>query len=435
MIKAKKSLSLSDSISLIVSSIVGAGIFESAPLVAKSCNSIEGVLILWFLGGILSLFGALVYAELLSRFPQDGGDYNFLTSAFGEKVGFLFSWSQITIIQPGSIAAMCFLFANYFTEFLESLSVNHNLTKTALATITLLFLLIINIFSFNSSKLFQNILTFLSILGLLIIISVVFFLPNQSFIEHTRVSNANSPISLSMILILFAYGGWNQIAFVAAEIKDATKNLAKSLIAGIFVVTLLYCLTNFSFLYSLGIQKVRDSNSVATDTLSLILPVASKPLISLIICITCLGSIQAIFFSGARISFTLGKDFSFFKILSTWNNDREGPIYSYFFQTLASLLVLLMTGSFANSIVYTSTIVWILFFLSGLSLFVFRKRDTSVHTFLLRPYPFIPLVFCLSCLYLIYSSFTYDMKGSLISLVIVSFGFLPYYCSRRSLFT
>ena len=426
----KKELSLFDSTCLIVGIIIGAGIYQTAPDVAKGVGSGWGVMAIWVVGGALSLCGAMGYAELASAYPCAGGDYVYLSRAYGRWAGFLFGWAQLAIVRPGDIAVMAFVFATYAQALCDPLAqtafpYSHQLYA---AGATIAFTLV-NVMGVSEGKWTQNVLTLLKTLGLLIIVGLSFIgFPNYA--APTTV--APLPWSLALILVLFTFGGWNEMAYVAAEVKNPRRNIARALATGTLTVTGLYLLLNGAFLHSLGYSGMAQSRAVAADTVASVFPDFGGKLISGLICISALGAVNGLIFAGARISFAVGADHPIFGFLGRWDAHRGTPARALLLQGTIAVLLILALGTFLNAILYTAATVYSFYLATTLAILVLRHKEPQVE----RPYrvfgyPVVPLMFSAVCTFLIYSAACYKPKVAAICALLLPMGFLPYWLSQR----
>ncbi len=282
-----KGLSLFDSSCILVGIIIGAGIYETTPTVAACMGGWAGTMAAWLAGGMLALCGALCYAELATAYPSQGGDYIYLSRAYGSWVGFLFGWSQLAIIRPGDIALMAFVFSRYAA----TLYAPFPSTGTCYAALAVVALTAINILGVRESKWTQNALTVVKVAGLLFITTAGLMAPG---VENGPAAGSMSGdgLKLAMILVLFTYGGWNEMAYVAAEIQNPVKNIARSLVIGTVAVTGFYFLINSAFLHALGYEAMAASQAVAVDTVAIVLPHSAARVIAVIICISALGAVN-----------------------------------------------------------------------------------------------------------------------------------------------
>ena len=296
-----RALTLFDSTCLIVGIIVGAGIYQTAPDVARGVGGAWGVLAIWLCGGALSLCGALGYAELATAYPREGGDYVYLGRAYGRWAGFLFGWAQLSVVRPGDIAVMAFVFGTYARSLYEPFAGS----ELFYAVAAVVLLTVINALGVREGKWTQNLLTILKLLGLLAIVGVAFV---GTPAPAAREPAGPLPVSLALILVLFTFGGWNEMAYVAAEVKDSRRNIVRALVIGTAAVTVLYLLVNAAFLHSLGYAGLTQSRAVAADTVAAVFPETGRRLISALICVSALGALNGLIFTGARISYAMGAE-------------------------------------------------------------------------------------------------------------------------------
>jgi APA family basic amino acid/polyamine antiporter len=398
-----KALSLFDSTCIIVGIIIGAGIYETTPTVASCMGGWGGVIAVWLAGGLLALCGALCYAELATTYPHQGGDYVYLGRAYGSWAGFMFGWSQLVIIRPGDIALMAFVFARYAATLYAPIPG----IGTFYAAGAVFVLTFINILGVRESKWTQNMLTVVKIAGLLFIVVAGLRAPGAQDVPAFG-NFSGGGLKLAMILVLFTYGGWNEMAYVAAEIKKPQKNIFRSLVLGTVAVAVLYLLINSAFLHALGFEGMAASEAVAVDAVATVLPDSAARLIGIIICISALGAVNGLVFTGARISYALGTGHKVFQTLGKWNPRLGTPVAALVVQGVISLAIVLLAGSFIDTILYSAPVVWLFFLATGLSLFRLRRKDAGLQ----RPckvigYPLTPIIFCSASAFMSYSSVSY----------------------------
>lgn len=420
-----RKLTLFDSTCIIVGIIIGSGIFQTTPEIANCLPNGWAVLLLWAAGGLLSLAGALCYAELASAYPHQGGDYIYLTRAFGTRVGYLFAWGQLVIVRPGSIAAILFPFGHYLAAIFNPLSGSpwEKQMEVAYAVGAVVALTFINMFGLRESKSLQNLLSVAKAAGLLMIVAAAFALPTRHSLGGSW--SGSWDLNLAMILILFTYGGWNEIAYVAAEVKEPSKNLLRSLVVGVALVTAIYILVNWAFLAILGHNAMTASEAVAKDSVQRVWPGYAATSVALLICISTLGSAHGMIFTGARIAYAFGREQPRFKWLAQWSPRSGTPRAALAFQGALSAAIVVATGSFNQTVIYTTAVVWAFFLATGLSVFVLRRQDAATP----RPYrvsghPFTTTFYCLSCVFLVYSAYVYDPKGTMVAFLILASGLL-----------
>jgi len=404
--KPTPQLSLFDSTCLIVGIIIGVGIYQMAPEIARGAGSGWGVAGLWLAGAVISLAGALCYAELASAYPKAGGDYVYLTRAYGGWAGFLFGWAQLAVVRPGDIAVIAFAFATYARAIYDPLAGTAFPWAQELYAVGATVLLTgINILGVRKGKLTQNLLTTAKALGLLLLVAAALWArPGSSPMEKA----GPLPLSLALILVLFAYGGWNEMAYVAAEVRDPHRNIFRALTVGLASVAMLYLLVNAAFLRALGYEGLAASNAAAADTMAVVWPKGGEVLISALICVSALGALNGLIFTGARISYALGVDHPLFRRVGRWHPRLGTPAVALALQGAIAVLLLLMLGSFVNAVLYTAATVYSFYLASTVAVIVLRFKEPAVA----RPvrvwgYPLVPLGFAGVCAWLIYSAIEY----------------------------
>lgn len=451
-----KQLGLWDAISIIVGIVIGAGIFETAPLILQNVSGPWMALGVWALGGALSLVGALCYAELATTYPREGGDIVYLTRAYGKWVGFLFGWAQLTVILTASIGAMAYVFGDYAVKLWGQKPE----AACGYAVLAVLVLSVLNILGVIFGKGTQNLLTVAKVLGLGGILVAGFSWGNQEAFTLAAAGGTTS-FGLAMILVLYTYGGWNDAAFVAAEVRDPKRNIPRALILGTCLITLIYLLVNTAYILALGFQGAASSEAIAADVLKLPLGEKGSQAMSLLVMISALGAVNGLIFTGARVFFKLGSEHRIFGWLGHWHPRLGIPLWALVAQALITLVMIVVVGTdqgrdavnqvltwlgvkqvswwghggFETLVISTAPVFWLFFLLTGLSLFVLREKDRDIQRpFSVPLYPVVPLIFCNMCIYMLYSAtkFAVEQFGAfgLIGWVALLLGVLLYVISR-----
>jgi len=427
----KKELSLFDSTCIIVGIIIGAGIYQMAPDIAKGAGCWWGVLAIWAVGGLISLSGALGYAELATAYPKEGGDYVYLSRAYGPWAGFLFGWGQLAIIRPGDIAVMAFAFATYARTIYDPLAAYPEYSQRALAAAAVVALTVINILGVKEGKWTQNLLTTVKAMGLLAIVVVAVIAPRVA--SSAAVETVGKlPLSLALIFVLFTYGGWNEMAYVAAEVKDSRRNIVRALVLGAAVVTVLYLLVNGAFLYTLGYAGLATSKAVARDAISTAFPNIGGRLISALVCVSALGAVSGLIFTGARISYALGAEHRAFRLVGKWHARTGTPVSALLLQGAIAIGLIVILGSFIDTLLYTAAPVYTFYLATSLAVIVLRFKEPHVERpYRVTGYPVTTIIFCVVCAFLIYSAVSYawnQMPKSLCLLEGVLLAGMVIYC-------
>ncbi|MEG3872715.1 amino acid permease [Microcoleus sp. Z1_B5] len=422
----KPSISLIDAIALIVGLVIGAGIFETPALVAANTGTVGGVIGVWLIGGVVSLLGALCYAELATTYPHVGGNYYYLKRAFGQPIAVLFAWARMTVIQTGSIALLAFVFGDYASQLLPL----GGYSPAIYAAVAIALLTMLNIIGLRQSKSLQNGLAVILVLGLLLVIVVGLASSPPPVPALSSDASRTSSWGLALVFVLLSYGGWNEAAYISAEIHNPQRNILRSFLWSIGIITGLYLLINLAYLRGLGIAGMTDSQAVASDLLRRVLGEPGAAFVSLLVVTATLGSINASIFTGARSSFALGQDRSAFRWLARWHPHPSSPTTAYLLQG-AIALTLIGLGTFTRKgfetmVDYTAPIFWFFFLISTLSLIVLRIREPDrLRPFSVPLYPIVPIVFCAICGYLLYSSLVYTGIGAIVGVIVVLLG-IPF---------
>jgi len=412
-----RQLTMFDAACMIVGIIIGAGIFHLPPLVAASLPSASWILAVWLIGGLLALLGALCYAELTTTYPEPGGDYVYLSHAYGSRCGFLFVWAEFWIIRPGSTGPMAFIFGKYFQQ-LVPLGTSHDTLIYAASAIVAVTL--VNMLGVRTGKWTQNLLTVIKVLALLAVFVAAFAAstPVPKSPANNLVLPPLSAVSLALLWVMFCFGGWNDVAFLAAEVRRPEKNLLGSLLLGTIVVTLIYVLVNLAYLRVLGVEGLAGTTTPATDMMGIAHGNLGERLISALICVSALGAINGMIFTGARVYYAMGSKLANFRWLAHWNKRQDAPIRAIGLQSLVILGMVVGFGlqkhDFVSLVIFTAPCFWLFLLLVGISLFLLRWRDADrERPFRVPAYPLVPAIFCLGSLFMFYSTTRY-MLGQLV---------------------
>jgi len=419
-------LSILDVVALTVGVVVGASIFRTPSLVAENAGSPTLAIAVWALGGIVSFIGAVCYAELASAYPHAGGDYHYFQRAFGDWMAFLFAWARLVVIQTGSIALLAFVFGDYASE-LWSLGPH---SSSLYAGGSVVGLTILNAAGVRLGKTTQRLLTVATILGLIVVMGAgLFFAPESTAAAPSSGdgSMSSSQFGMAMVFVLLTYGGWNESAYVSAELENVQRNMVRALVISLGLITTLYLLVNWAYLNGLGLDGMSDTNAVAADLMRATLGETGALLLSVFVAIAALSSTNATIFTGARTSFALGRDTSLFSALGVWDEEGDTPANALWVQG-AIALALVGVGAatrqgFESMVDYTAPVFWLFFLATGIALLVLRRTEPEVpRPFEVPLYPVIPLVFCLASVYMLWSSLAYTGVGALLGAAVLAAG-------------
>ncbi len=455
-------LGMWDAVSIIVGIVVGTAIFKSPTMVFRNVSGPWQAMGVWLLGGVLSLIGALCYAELTTTYPRSGGDYHYLTKAFGRWMGFLFGWAQLAVILTGSIAAMAYAFAEYGVRMWGG-DPEQGPATLWLAIGSIVALSVMNLMGVLFGKLVQNILSVVKVLGLVGIVvagvlQAVFWSESS---EPFRSSGGlpDASLGLALVFVLYAYGGWNDAAFVAAEVRGRKRNLPLALLLGISLITAIYLLVILAYMLVLGFEGARQSFTPAADALEMAVGPWGRTAISTLVMISALGAINGLILTGSRVYASLGADHRVFAGLARWNQRRGAPVAALVAQGAIAVFLVLVVGTdmgrgaidtalqaiglsglpweeyfggFETLVSGTAPVFWAFFLSTGISLFVFRVIDPDrPRPFRTPLFPLPPIIFCAMCTYMLYSSLMYAKGLSIIGLLPLAIGVPLYLISER----
>ena len=348
-----------------------------------------------------------------ATYPHTGGDYHYLSRAYGKPVSFLFVWSRVTVIQTGSVALLSFVFGDYASQLFRLGEYSPSIYAASLVVI----LTGLNVLGVHQGTRTQNLLTVVEVFSLvLIIFAGLFLIDPTSASQPAPPQSSMGSLGLAMVFVLLTYGGWNEAAYISAETTDR-RSIARALLLSIVIVTGLYLLANWAYLRGLGLSGVARSDAVATDLMRRAVGERGALFVTILVAISAITSANATVFTGARTNYAFGRDFSLFGFLGRWQRRGNTPTNALLVQGVIALgLVLIGTltrEGFATMVEYTAPVFWFFFFLVGLSVIVLRMKEPDVERpFRIPLYPLLPVTFCISCLYMLQASIVYVFQAS-----------------------
>lgn len=499
---SRRVLTLFDGVCIIVGTIIGAGIFKTPASVAANVWSVEWLVAIWIIGGVVALIGALCFAELTTCYGEAGGDYAYLKRGYSRHLGFAFSWAAFWIIRPGNIGSMAIIFGSFASELLQIA-----IPVWGYAILGVLALTGLNAIGVYAGKTSQNVLTVIKVVGILLVVAagVLFWSTGGNRSESKQnpvvinndVSNSTSEINsesknvqdldvsgeskngveqgsekikssiaeksesqnetklaaenndaeakddgdqkgnplwghwnsfwLAMVFVMFTYGGWNDIAFVAAEVRKPRINLFRALILGTTVVILIYLLVNFALVMGLGFERLSSLGFEQNPTRILVsenLGSIGVMLFSILVCVSCLGAINAMIFTSPRIYWATAVDYPRLQWM-TGTQDGRGWWRSMLMQAGVTTILILVFGSskeaFELITVATAPYFWLFLAMTVTSLILCRIKFGSANTGYRVPlYPVLPVVFTAACGFMVYRSWDYMVfKGYWLSTLVI----------------
>jgi APA family basic amino acid/polyamine antiporter len=415
-----RGMGLIDATAIVVGSMIGSGIFIAPSIMAGVVQSPLIILLLFVVGGVLTVFGALCFGELSAAMPRSGGMYVFLREAYSPIIGFLFGWTLFLVIQSGLIAAVAVAFAKYLGVFFPAVSENIGLvgipvfgrvftisTAQSVAMLSICLLTAVNCLGVRAGAFVQNLFTFLKILAIFLLVALAFLSSKGSFVNIATDAEPLIPETLKVGFLaamavaiskaLFAYDGWTTGTFAAEEVRDPQKNLPIALIAGTAVVTLIYVLTTASYFYLFPAQDAAAvaDNRIAAAAAQMILGPAGLYFISAAILISTFGCNNGLILGGARVYYGMARDGLFFKGAADVSSRYRVPAKALVYQGIwASILTL--TGTYSDLLTYEAFGAVLFTGLAVVGLIVLRKRQPALtRPYRVSGYPFVPIIYIL----------------------------------------
>jgi basic amino acid/polyamine antiporter, APA family len=423
-----RQVGLFDATMIVMGGIVGAGIFINPYVVAQQVHTPLLIVGVWALGGVIAMLGAFVYAELAARRPAVGGQYAYLREAFHPVLGFLYGWVLLLVIQTGGMAAVTVTFARYLVEL-----TGWNVSERVIVVVTMMVLTIVNCLGVKVGSRMQSVLMLLKIaaIGGLIVAGLLLVRSPHPML-HPVLDRAPSfdlwtAIGAAMIPVLFAFGGWQTTSFIAEEIKHPRRNLSRALVLGVAGVIVLYVGVNFVCVRALGPQGLADTRVPATAVMRVAMGDAGARLIALGIAVSTLGFLSQSVLTAPRVYFAMARDGLFFRGVAKLTKRTHVPALAIVLQSIWTVVVAL-SGRYDQILNYVVCMDFLFFGLTGLSLFVFRRRrDTEEQPGYRAPgHPYTTTVFVLACWLVVINTIYKYPRNSLLGMFILLLG-LPVY--------
>lgn len=415
-----------------VGSTIGSGIFFTPSLIAKSLNDPIWILIVWFIGGLMALAGALTFSELGTLFPQAGGVYVYLRNAYGELAGFLYGWAYLIVVNTGGIAALAVAFSTYLA-FIFPLSY---LGIKIVAVSGIVIVTIINILGVKAGGIFSDLFTVLKSIGILGLIFVGFMYgvnlsANFSGPINTA-QNLSNALAISMVGVLWSYGGWQHATFASGEAVNAKKSLPVAMIAAAIVVTLAYLIVNIAYMSLMSVHEIGASKTLAADAVQKALGPIGGIMIAIAIIISTFGTTGIYTLTAPRIYYAMANDKIFFSKISAIHPKYGTPVNAILLQSIWAIVLILFWGTFENLIAYVVFTDWIFFAFAASSIFIFRKKLSHQNrSYKTTGYPVTPIFFITVAGWFIINTLITKPEQAAAGLIFLGMGIAFFFCWRR----
>lgn len=408
---------------VIMAMVIGAGIFKSPALVAANAGSENVVYLLWVIGGLISLMGALCYSELASAFAHPGGDYHFLERAWGRRFAFLFAWARFAVINTGAIALLGFVIGDYMNRVIDLGP--QGPAVYAFASVFLLTALKL----LPSGEAGDSALVIVLVLGLFVLGAAA----AKLVIDGTPPLDPGTPsapnfggLGYGLVFVLLAYGGWTEAATLSAEVKDGQRGMLRALIISVTLITLLYLLTAWAMLRGLGLAGLANSSAPAADLMTRAFGPGAGVVLALAVVAAAVTSVNATIIAGARTTFAAAANLPALKWIGRWNPATRSPRNAILAQGLVSLALVGFGAAykgFETLVDYTAPVYWTFLIASGLALIRLRLREPgAARPFRVPLYPVLPALFILSSAAMLISAILYVQGGAFFGLGVLVAG-------------
>ena len=428
----KRNLGFWDSVAIVIGSVIGVGIFRTPSEICRYLTDPGWVLFAWALGGVIAFLGTLCYSELASSFPETGGTYVYLKRAYGPWAGFLFGWSELALMRTASIASVSYAFGEYFRNLLPYFP---GFEKTI--AITAIWLLTsINIAGLHYGKWLQNFVSAGKAIALTGLVTLGLMLGHgslqnfKSLFPSVPSGNFISQLGLALVPILWTYGGWHESTFVAGEFKRTDTDLPFSLLSAAGLVIFFYLIVNSVYLYLLPTTEIAHRSLIAGDVMKAIFGPIGEKIITGVILMCIFGVLNTVILAGGRIPYAVGQDHLLLKWFGSSHAKFQTPHRSLWVNAMwASVLVL--WGNFRQLLFLSAAAVWLFFAVTGVALFVVRKRfKEKKRPFSVWGYPWTVVIFTIAAFRIFLNTAIYSPRETAFGFLIIALGIPLYWVSR-----
>ena len=433
-----RDLGPSHATAIVIGTIIGSGIFLVPAEMTQAVGSAKLVFLAWIVGGLLSFFGALTYAELGAMRPQAGGEYVYVRDAYGPLPAFLYAWTWFVIAKPASIASVTtgmvrvlgtFPALAFFSAAIPHTKITYGQLVAIAATIFISFLNYIGIKKAGDFQLFFTVLKIAIVLG---IVAVGFSYSHGAWCNfsgtYIGAKGGVAGFMAALVAALWAYDGWNDLNMVAGEIRNPERSIPFALVAGVAAVGIFYMLMNAAIQYAMPASSIAASPRPASDTTGLVFGPIGAALVSAAMALSMLVTLNGTTMSGARVPFAVARDGYFFSALAKVHPRFHTPSTAIVVQGILSILLLSLVGSFKQLFSLAIFAEWLFYMIAGSTIFVFRQREPNAdRPYSIWGYPFIPVLFVCASALVLYFTFTDNLRDSTAGLLIILAGIPVFY--------
>ena len=430
MSKLKKSLGFIDGVSLLVGITIGAGIFKTPQVISRYIDSFFLIILLWLGVALFVYIGALIYAELGSRFPDTGGEYVYMEKAFGPFWGFIFGWSQLLIIRTSPAAALSLLSADYIGYFFPI----DQTEKIIVAIIILILFGIINFFGVEKGSFYNKFSSSIKISGLFLFTVIGLLMVGGNFsklsesVQATATLGTTGNIVAALMMIVFSFLGWDRVGYVAGEMKDPKKVIPKTMLYGMLIITLLYIGSNFLYHAVIGLEGMRSSSIIASDTAVSLFGSIGASLISIMVIISATGSVNGTMMATTRVYYAMARDGLMFKWFEYVHPKFKTPSNSILAHCIWSIALIIIRQSFEIIVAGMVFAILIFYVFTTVAFFKFRLMNLGQKDCYQLPlFPILPAIYMGGIIVLVLLRVYYETSASIQDLLFVISGIPVYF--------
>ena len=428
MTHLKKTLGLIDGISLLIGITIGSAIFATPQIIATYQNSFASILMLWIIVTIFVFIGSLIYAELGSRFPNTGGEFIYISKAFGPFWGFIFGWAQLLIIRTSPAAGISLITANYVGYFFDI----NQFQKNIIAVLIIILFGIVNYLGVQRASFYNKFSSLVKTLGIVVFASAGLIFYGSDFsnlqpsIQPTQSLGPVGNFVAASILVLFSYLGWDRVGYVAGEMKDPKKIIPQTMFYGISLIALIYLAANLLYHTVLGLEGVRNSVIVASDTASTLFGNIGATIISLVVIISATGSINGTMMSASRLYYAMAREGLLFNWFNHLHPQYKTPTHSIIAHCIWGIALLVIRQNFETIVSGMVFTILIFYIITTLAFFKFRKKRQGAEGYRMPFYPALPLAYLIGLITLVILRLIFQFNISVQDLSFVLTG-VPIY--------
>jgi APA family basic amino acid/polyamine antiporter len=466
-----RGLGLVTTVAIVVGAVIGSGIFKKPTVMAQSLGSPELILLIWVIAGVITLFGALTNAEIASFISETGGQYKFFEAMYGQFFAWLYGWSMFIVVQCGSIASISYIFSDYFQFFVKLPHFSQEIEKSvrialpfigniypledfgtkSLTIFLIFFLTAINIRGVVLGGSVSAIFTFMKVAAILFLVLLAFGFSNGNIENFTKDSpeylsgkiNLFTGVMVSLSAAFWAFDGWNNITYIAGEVKNPRKNIPIGLGIGTLIVIVIYLIINLAYIYVLPIEKIAESKLVAADTASQVLGVFGGSFVAFAVMVSTFGTSNGTIMVSARLYYSMAREKLFFEKIGEINKRFKTPANSLILQAIWTS-ILVISGTFdilTDMLIFVS---WFFYAMGALGVFILRKKmPDAKRLYKVTGYPVVPAIFVIFAfcfvIFTVFSDIQMFMQGKTqiinsifgSALVLIGIPFYFYFMKKR----